>query len=102
MIKAVTADARGTIIATGGGAVLKKENVRALRENGVIYYIDRRISLIVPDDSRPLSSDTDALKARFAERRAIYEKTCNYRVINNISPEETVRRIMKIQKGRKT
>lgn len=102
VIKAVTADARGMIIATGGGAVLKKENVRALRENGVIYYIDRRISLIVPDDSRPLSSDTDALKARFAERRAIYEKTCNYRVINNISPEETVRRIMKIQKGRKT
>lgn len=100
IIKAVTADTRGAIIATGGGAVLRDENVRALRENGTIYYIDRRISLITPDDSRPLSSDREALKARYAERRGIYEKTCDHRVINNLSPEETVKRIMKIQKGR--
>ena len=101
-IKEITADTRGAIIATGGGAVLREENVRALRENGVIYYLDRRISLITPDDSRPLSSDRAALKARYAERRGIYEKTCDYRVINNLSPDETVRRIISIQKGRKT
>ena len=101
VIKAVTADTRGAVIATGGGAVLREENVRALRENGVIYYIDRRLSLIEPDDSRPLSSDRKALKARYLERRGIYEKTCNHRVINNIEPNEAVRRIIKIQKGRK-
>ena len=101
IIKELTADMRGAIIATGGGAVLKEENVRALRENGVIYYLDRRISLITPDSSRPLSSDRESLRARYAERRGIYEKTCDYRVINNLSPEETARRIISIQKGRK-
>ncbi|MBQ7700315.1 MAG: shikimate dehydrogenase [Clostridia bacterium] len=101
VIKAVVADTRGAVIATGGGAVLREENVRALRENGVICYIDRRLSLIEPDGSRPLSSDRKALKARYLERRGIYEKTCDHRVINNIRPEEAVRRIMKIQKGRK-
>lgn len=101
VIKAVTANTRGAVIATGGGAVLKNENMRALRENGVVYYIDRRISLIVPDETRPLSADREALRARYLERRAIYEGTCDYRVINNISAEETVRRIMKIQKGRR-
>lgn len=101
IIRSVTKDARGTVIATGGGAVLREENVRALRENGVIYYIDRRLSLIEPDDSRPLSRDRAALKARFEERRGIYEKTCDYRIINNIEPEEAVRRIMKTQKVRK-
>lgn len=101
IIKAITADTRGAVIATGGGAVLREENVRALRENGVIYYMDRRISLIEPDGSRPLSSDRAALKARYEERRGIYEKTCDCRVINNMTPEEAVRRIMKIQKVRK-
>ena len=101
IIKEIVADTRGAIIATGGGAVLRKENVRALRENGVIYYIDRRISLITPDGSRPLSSDRQALKKRYEERREIYEKTCDYRVINNLSPDEAAARIIKIQKGRK-
>ena len=101
VIKALTADVRGAVIATGGGAVLREENIRALRENGVIYYVDRRLSLIEPDGSRPLSSDREALKARYLERRGLYEKTCAHRIINNAGPEEAVRRIMKIQEGRK-
>ena len=32
----------GRIIATGGGAVLDAENVRALKQNGVLVFLDRR------------------------------------------------------------
>lgn len=100
-IKEITANARGAVIATGGGAVLREENVRALRENGMIFFIDRRLSLIATDESRPLSSNPEALKARYAERRGIYEKTCDHRIINNLTPDEAVKRIMKLQKGKR-
>ena len=81
--------------------MLREENVRALRENGMIFFIDRRLSLIATDESRPLSSNPEALKARYAERRGIYEKTCDHRIINNLSPDEAVKRIMKLQKGKR-
>ena len=36
-----------SIIATGGGAILRKENVKLLSQNGRIYFIDRPLSSIV-------------------------------------------------------
>ena len=68
------------IIATGGGAILKKENVEALAENGRIYFIDRPLSLLVPTDSRPLSSDRESIERRYAERYERYVTSANVRV----------------------
>ncbi|MBQ8868652.1 MAG: AAA family ATPase [Oscillospiraceae bacterium] len=61
-----------TVIATGGGAVLRKENVNLLRENGRIYFIDRALSSIVATSDRPLSNSREALEKRYAERYDIY------------------------------
>ena len=72
--------ARGAVIATGGGAVLREENVRSLAENGRIFYLYRDIDKIVPDASRPLSSDRASLLRRFEERREIYERTADEKV----------------------
>ena len=71
---------RGAVIATGGGAVLREENVRSLAENGRIFYLYRDIDKIVPDASRPLSSDRASLLRRFEERREIYERTADEKV----------------------
>ncbi|MBO4868103.1 MAG: shikimate dehydrogenase [Clostridia bacterium] len=73
-------DTRGAVIATGGGAVLRHENVRCLKENGRIFYLQRDIEKIVPDGSRPLSSDREALRRRYEERKEIYEKTADVRI----------------------
>ncbi len=62
----------GLIIATGGGAVLKEENVRCLKQNGRVYFLDRALELLTPTGTRPLSSDREALKKRFEERYDIY------------------------------
>ena len=70
-------DTRGAVIATGGGAVLRAENVRRLKENGRIFYLLRDIEKIVPDETRPLSSDREALRRRFEERKEIYESTAD-------------------------
>lgn len=63
----------GKIIATGGGAVLRAENVDALRENGRIYFIDRPLSDLIPTSDRPLSSDKEAITKRYEERYEIYK-----------------------------
>ena len=46
------------ILATGGGAVLKKENREYLRERGIVVYLDASVELLVKrtaeDKNRPL------------------------------------------------
>ncbi len=70
----------GCIIATGGGAILRDNNVEALSENGRLYFIDRPLSLLIPTESRPLSSDRAAIERRYAERYDRYLATADVRV----------------------
>lgn len=65
------------VIATGGGAVLREENVRRLSQNGIIIFIDRDIDSIVPTPDRPLSMNREQLKRRFDERYPIYVSTAD-------------------------
>lgn len=74
---AETSKQTGLVIATGGGAVLSRGNIDALRQNGKIFFLDRPISQILPTADRPLSSDGQALKKRFEERYPIYISTCD-------------------------
>ena len=52
---------RNLIIATGGGAILRPENVAALRQNGTLVHITRSIDKL-PTRGRPLSKNIEALK----------------------------------------
>lgn len=65
---AKAAASSGKIIATGGGAILKGENIEALRQNSTIVFLDRALKDIIPTDDRPLSRDVDSLKKRYEER----------------------------------
>ena len=79
----------GTVIATGGGAILREENTRALRENGRIYFIDRPLELLMPTEDRPLASSREAIERRFAERYGIYKKTADITVSSVKTPTDT-------------
>lgn len=70
----------GAVIATGGGAVLRERNVRALSRNGRIFFLDRPLDEIIPTSDRPTASDREALSRRFAEREAIYRSSCDVHV----------------------
>ncbi len=72
---------QGVVISTGGGAVLRKENVALLRENGRIYFIDRPLDEIGVYSDRPLSSDRASLEKRYKERYEIYLSSCDTRII---------------------
>ncbi len=63
---------QSTVIATGGGAILREENLTALRENGKIIFLDRPIEQLATTADRPLSSDREKLEKRYRERYPIY------------------------------
>ena len=87
VIARVSSENQGAVIATGGGAILRDDNVRALKRGGKIYFLNRPIEDIVPTADRPLALDRAALEARFRERYARYLSTCDREIINTQSPE---------------
>lgn len=86
---------RGAVIATGGGAVLRDENVAALRECGRIYFIDRPLSELVPTNDRPLSRNRAAIEALYEKRYPIYLKAADVRIDGSGTVDEVAQRIIK-------
>lgn len=87
-------DTVGSVISTGGGAILRGENIVALRGNGKIYFIDRDIDDIIPTSDRPLSSNREMLQKRYNERYGIYTGTCDVHMKNDGTAEELADRII--------
>jgi shikimate dehydrogenase len=67
----------GVIIATGGGAVLRKENVEALKTNGLIVFLDRDPDTLIPTDDRPLFDEKEKMKKLYKDRYPIYTATAD-------------------------
>lgn len=77
----------GAVIATGGGAVLRRENVDALRMNGKVFFLDRPVELLLPTEDRPLSSTKEAILARYNERYDRYVATADVVIANDGTPQ---------------
>ena len=73
---------RNLIIATGGGAILRQENVDALRQNGTLVHITRSIDKL-PTRGRPLSKNIEALKKMEAQRMPLYKSAADITFRNN-------------------
>ncbi len=78
------------IIATGGGAVLREQNITLLKGNGTIYFIDRPLEKLVTTDDRPLSSNRDDLVKRYNERYDIYCNTADKKVENDAEIQSVI------------
>ena len=83
----------GIVIATGGGAILRKENVRALRQNAVIFFLDRPLENIIPTSDRPLSSDIESLRKRFDERYDLYVNSSDFHIKADGDDRDTFEKI---------
>ena len=95
--EAVSAVARisGAVIATGGGAILRDENVRLLGQNGRIYFLDRPLEQLVPTEDRPLASSKEAIINRYNERFPRYTATCDVHLKTDGIAEHAVENIIK-------
>ncbi len=83
------------VIATGGGAILRQENIDRLKLNGKIYFIDRPLNELQATANRPLSSDREKLKKRFDERYDIYLSTADFTLKSKPTAEENAEIIAK-------
>lgn len=84
---------RGQVIATGGGAPLRKANRDALRQNGFIAELYRDLSSL-PTEGRPLSRDAETLKAMYAERAPIYAAARQIQVVNDTSIDHAANAVL--------
>ena len=81
------------IIATGGGAVLREENIKALRSNGRLYFLDRPPELLIPTADRPLAKDMEALEKRYKERYTIYTSTADAVIDASMDAEQVAKAV---------
>ena len=76
------------ILSTGGGAILREENVRSLRRNGKLFFLNAELSRLQATDDRPLSDTKDKLKQLYTQRLPIYQETADVTVPNMATPME--------------
>ena len=84
----------GCVIATGGGAVLRRENVLNLKGNGKIIFLDRSPDALPTTPSRPLSDDREKLLALYETRLPLYRAAADATVPCVQDVEENLKRIM--------
>ena len=84
----------GRILATGGGAVLRAENVRYLKQNGKLFFLDAALSRLRATADRPLSDTDEKLAQLYQERHALYKATADVIVPDAATPEETAAYIL--------
>ena len=86
------------MIATGGGAILRDENVRCLRRNGKLFFLNAALSRLQATNSRPLSDTEEKLKRLYAERMPVYQKTADVIVPDMAAPQEEANYIISKRK----
>lgn len=89
---------KGHIISTGGGVIKRQENIEALKENGIIFLLDRDIENIIQDvetNTRPLLKEgKERLYTLYDERCDLYLQSADVIVNNNGTIEETINQII--------
>ena len=75
------------IISTGGGAILREENINFLKRNGKLFFINADIKRLQATDDRPLSDTKEKLKKLYSERMEIYQSTADITVPDMSTPE---------------
>ena len=83
----------GRIISTGGGAVLRPENVASLWQNGRLFWLNRSPDDLTPTDDRPLADTEAKMKRLYLEREPVYRAAADAVIPVTGTPEETAGRI---------
>ena len=91
-----------TIIASGGGAVKNRENMKYFNDNSIIIFLDRPVDNIIGDveiKNRPLlANGPEVLYKLHDERYELYRSQCDYRVDNSKTLDDIVENIVNLVK----
>jgi shikimate kinase len=88
---------QGIILATGGGAILREENRKLLKENGFIVYlqcsVDRILERTRRDSQRPLlntDNPRERIETLFAQREPLYLSCADYKIDTGVLQSKVV------------
>lgn len=83
---------RRVVIATGGGAVTRPENMALLAATGRLIYLDRPLDSIAATHlpGRPLLGSKEKLYRLYQARKHLYERHAHCRVLNNYPLEQVL------------
>ncbi len=87
------------IIATGGGMVLREENMRALVQKGIIFFRDRDLEAILGQDlsDRPLlRGDAKRIYDLYQQRIGLYRKYAHHTISHTDTAAQAARQIAAI------
>ena len=91
---------KNTIVSTGGGIILNPENMRYLKNSGMIIYVNRSVESIfktLNSEKRPLlKNNPDKLYDMYKERHPLYLKYADACVLNSGEFSECVDNIYSI------
>ncbi len=100
VISEVIGNSQNSVVSLGGGAILARENLHAIRNKGVIINltcsIDKILERIANDDSRPLlhGDKREKIHSLYIEREKFY-RICDFSVdTSDLSPDEVVQKIL--------
>ena len=85
----------GQILSTGGGAILRTENVTALRQNGRLFWLDRNPDDLVPTDDRPLADTEAKMKQLYQTREPLYRAAADVIIPVAGSPADVAAAILR-------
>ena len=85
----------GIIISTGGGAVKREENMKILKEKGIIVFLNRKIEDIAKEnhEARPLLQNIDNIYKLYDERIELYNRYSDIIVENDGTLKEVTDRV---------
>ena len=85
------------VISTGGGVIKNSENMKMLKQNGRIVFINCPLDKLRPSNDRPLSSNIDDLTNLYETRLPLYRKYKDIEVMNyKNDPHDVVKEILKL------
>ena len=87
------------VVATGGGAILKDENVSLMRAAGIVVLLNRPLEDMIRDVSAQGRPNLDGDKASrmrtlYAQRSAQYKATCDLAFDNSGAPGAAAMRLL--------
>ncbi len=93
LAKKLSQNVTGTVIATGGGFVLNKENINELKKSGVVFNLKTNPEIIKErlngaKDTRPLlkNNEFSGILKRFSDRENFY-KNCDEEIVLELGKE---------------
>lgn len=91
---------RNCVISTGGGIILKPENIELMRKSGTVVWLKRDLNRVLQSRrirTRPLlAKDPTVIFGLMEQRIPFYKKACHFVVYNDEDRMAAVKEILRI------